>query len=153
MQLLKWWITILDTLSPADAAVWSILGAAIVVLLFFIVRWGVAFWALHAGGGDGAADPAAASAAPQRAGTEARASEDRMILDMPSFGFGLMVAAAIAYAWMLGRDGAIRLARRIARHGRSLDHVFFEDAETDTTITRPSPATADVREFQRESQR
>ena len=44
MQLLKWWITILDTLSPADAAVWSILGAAIVVLLCVIVRWGVAFW-------------------------------------------------------------------------------------------------------------
>ena len=44
MQLLKWWITILDTLSPADAAVWSILGAAIVVLLCVIGRWCVAFW-------------------------------------------------------------------------------------------------------------
>lgn len=76
-----------------------------------------------------------------------------MILDPTSFLFGVVVCAFIAGAWYYGQLSTIRLARRIARHGRDLDRVFFEDAERDATIKRPEPATADVREFNRESQR
>lgn len=76
-----------------------------------------------------------------------------MAFDPPSFFMGLTVAAAIGCAWYFGQQSAIRTCRRITRHGRNLDYVFFEDAERDVTIKRPEPATADVRDFHRESQR
>lgn len=75
-----------------------------------------------------------------------------MTFDLGSFGLGLMISTLIATAWIFGRQHAIRECRRIVRHGRSLDLVFFEDAERDATIERPKPATADVAQF-RESQR
>lgn len=76
-----------------------------------------------------------------------------MQLDVGSFVLGFMIAASLAVAWTFGEQKAIRLCRRVARHGRNLDQVFFEDAERDPTIERPKPATADVREFHRDSQR
>lgn len=62
-----------------------------------------------------------------------------MTLDIPSFALGVTVAATVAWAWMMGRDSAIRHCRRIYRHGRALDYVFFEDAERDPTIETPKP--------------
>ncbi len=76
-----------------------------------------------------------------------------MTLDMASFVLALAMAALIACAWYYGRASAIRECRRIVRHKGNLDQVFFEDAERDSTIEKPKPATADVREFARESQR
>lgn len=76
-----------------------------------------------------------------------------MSIDPASFLFGFTIACALAVAWSFGEQKAIRLARRVARHGRNLDYVFFEDAERDATIKRPEPATADVREFDRQSSR
>ena len=67
-----------------------------------------------------------------------------MTIDPVSVVLGFVIAAAIAQAWLMGRHGAIRECRRIARHGRSLDLVFFEDAEGDPTIERPKPVSADV---------
>lgn len=67
-----------------------------------------------------------------------------MNLDPISFGLGLSIAAAIAYAYQLGQQHAIRLARRIWRHRGNLDQVFFEDAERDVTIEPPKPVKADV---------
>lgn len=70
-----------------------------------------------------------------------------MTFDLQSFLLGLTVSGFVAYAWYQGRQDGIRLARRVSRHGRNLDYVFFEDAERDVTITRPQPASADVREW------
>ena len=67
-----------------------------------------------------------------------------MMLDPVSVGVGVAIAAAIAQAWLFGRQSAIRECRRIARHGRALDLVFYEDAERDPTIKRPEPVSADV---------
>lgn len=69
-----------------------------------------------------------------------------MNFDPTSFLLGLTVAGFVGWAWYQGRASAIRDCRRIARHGRNLDYVFFEDAERDATIKRPEPASADVRE-------
>lgn len=63
---------------------------------------------------------------------------------MASLGVGFAIACCIAYAWMAGRDTARRECRRIVRHGRNLDLVYFEDAEGDPTIERPKPASAAV---------
>ena len=76
-----------------------------------------------------------------------------MTLDIASAGLGLCASALVAYAWLVGRQGAIRDCRRIVRHGRNLDLVFFEDAERDTTIERPKPAAGDVAPFGRQSER
>lgn len=73
-----------------------------------------------------------------------------MTLDMPSFALGIAIAAFVAYAWYQGRMTGIREARRIARHGRALDYVYFEDAEADPTTDTPKPVQAGVMPFQRE---
>lgn len=75
-----------------------------------------------------------------------------MTLDPSSFLLGVVLAVAVFVAWEFGQQRSIRLARRIARHGRDLDRVFFEDAERDATITRPEPATAQVHKFEKQSE-
>lgn len=64
-----------------------------------------------------------------------------MLLDLRSFLIGFTMACALAVAWTFGEQKAIRLARRVARHGKDLDRVFFEDAERDGTIEKPKPVT------------
>jgi hypothetical protein len=70
-----------------------------------------------------------------------------MNVHVPSFLLGVIVSTVVAYAWMHGQNSAIRHCRRIFRHGRSLDLVFFEDAEVDPTIEKPTPARASVAPF------
>lgn len=67
-----------------------------------------------------------------------------MNIDPPSFLIGFGVAAGLACAWQMGQQSAYRHARRIWRHGRNLDHVFFEDAERDPSVDGPKPSQADV---------
>lgn len=62
-----------------------------------------------------------------------------MNLDFPSVGIGVVFCLSIIVAYYYGQQSMIRMARRVARHGRDLDRVFFEDAERDATIERPKP--------------
>ena len=67
-----------------------------------------------------------------------------MQLEVASFGFGFSIAAGMAWCWLIGWNAGIRHSRRIWRHGRNLDQVFFEDAERDPTIETPKPHRGDV---------
>lgn len=76
-----------------------------------------------------------------------------MNLHLESLALGFALASVMAVAWMMGRNSARREARRIVRHGRNLDLVWFEDAEADPTIDVPKPASASVAPLHLESQR
>lgn len=51
-----------------------------------------------------------------------------------AFAAGVLLAVACAGAYTAGRQQAIRMCRRIARHGYDLDLVYYEDAERDPTV-------------------
>lgn len=70
-----------------------------------------------------------------------------MILDSPSFIAGVILCAAIAGGWYFGWQAAVRHHRRIVRHGRNLDLVYFEDAIRDDSVQKPQAASAEVTPF------
>lgn len=79
-----------------------------------------------------------------------------MTIDPVSVGIGIAICAFIAGGWQLGWQAAVRHHRRIVRHGKNLDLVYYEDAIRDDSIERephgqPEPVSRPA--FHRQSDR